>query len=190
LDDALRDGNPIRAIIRDSGVNQDGKTETITTPSGEAQEELIRACYKRAGLDPSLTTYFEAHGTGTATGDPIEVKTIASVFGNSRPADQPLRIGSVKTNLGHMEAASGVAAVIKVVLALEKGQIPPSINFKKPNEKLHLEEWRLKVGQAVLPNVTARQPANDELGPNGARAMAREEWRAARFHQQLWVWWL
>ena len=77
LDDALRDGDPIRAIIRDSGVNQDGKTETITTPSGEAQEALVRECYRRAGLDPAQTTYFEAHGTGTPTGDPIEVAAIA-----------------------------------------------------------------------------------------------------------------
>jgi len=151
LDDAIRDGNPIRAVIRESGVNQDGKTETITTPSGEAQEALIRACYQRAGLDPSLTTYFEAHGTGTRTGDPIEVKAIASVFKDSRPADQPLRIGSVKTNIGHTETASGVAAVIKVVLALENGQIPPSVNFEEPNEKLHLEEWKLKVGHSLLP---------------------------------------
>ncbi|KAK3389414.1 hypothetical protein B0H63DRAFT_518643 [Podospora didyma] len=143
LDGALRDGNPIRAIIRDSGVNQDGKTETITTPSGEAQESLIRACYRRAGLDPAQTTYFEAHGTGTPTGDPIEVGAIASVFKHS--IDEPLRIGSVKTNIGHTETASGVAAIIKVALALEKRQIPPSINFKKPNEKLHLKEWNLKV---------------------------------------------
>ncbi|KAK3936681.1 lovastatin diketide synthase LovF [Diplogelasinospora grovesii] len=143
LDDAIRDGDPIRAIIRDSGVNQDGKTETITTPSGEAQEALIRACYRRAGLDPAETTYFEAHGTGTPTGDPIEVKAIASVFKGTR--DEPLRIGSVKTNIGHTETASGVAAIIKVALALEKGQIPPSINFEKPNKKLQLDEWRLKV---------------------------------------------
>ncbi|KAK5652872.1 hypothetical protein OQA88_9538 [Cercophora sp. LCS_1] len=149
LDDALRDGNPIRAIIRDSGVNQDGRTETITTPSGEAQEVLIRACYARAGLNPAHTTYFEAHGTGTPTGDPIEVKAIASVFRDSRPPDQPLAIGSVKTNIGHTETASGVAAVIKVVLALEKGQIPPSINFKEPNKKLHLDEWRLKVANKL-----------------------------------------
>ena len=147
LDDALRDGNPIRAVIRDTGVNQDGKTETITTPSGEAQEALIRACYARAGLDPAQTTYFEAHGTGTPTGDPIEVKAIASVFKDSRSSDEPLRIGSVKTNIGHTETASGVAAIIKVALALEKGQIPPSINFKKPNEKLRLGEWKLKVSQ-------------------------------------------
>jgi len=145
LDDALRDGDPIRAIIRDSGVNQDGKTETITTPCGDAQEALIRACYKRAGLDPSETTYFEAHGTGTPTGDPIEVGAIAKVFKDTRPAGEPLRIGSVKTNIGHTETASGVAAVIKVALALERGQIPPSINFEEPNKKLSLDDWKLKV---------------------------------------------
>ncbi|KAK0741973.1 hypothetical protein B0T21DRAFT_408828 [Apiosordaria backusii] len=145
LDDALRDGDPIRAIIRETGVNQDGKTETITTPSGEAQEALIRACYRKAGLDPSQTTYFEAHGTGTPTGDPIEVKAISSVFQDTRHGDDPLRIGSVKTNIGHTETASGVAAIIKVALALEKGQIPPSVNFEKPNEKLRLDDWKLKI---------------------------------------------
>lgn len=147
LDDALRDGDPIRAIIRESGVNQDGKTETITTPSGEAQEALIRACYQKAGLDPTHTTYFEAHGTGTPTGDPIEARAIASVFSHGRASDEPLRVGSVKTNIGHTETASGVAAIIKVALALEKGQIPPSINFKNPNDKLNLEEWKLKVSK-------------------------------------------
>lgn len=146
LDAALRDGDPIRAIIRDSGINQDGKTETITTPSGEAQEALIRACYERAGLDPGHTTYFEAHGTGTPTGDPIEVGAIASVFKDSRKdSSDLLRIGSVKTNIGHTETASGVAAIIKVALALERGQIPPSVNFEKPNAKLSLDEWKLKV---------------------------------------------
>lgn len=150
LDDALRDGDPIRAIIRETGVNQDGKTETITTPSGEAQEALIRACYKKAGLDPSQTTYFEAHGTGTPTGDPIEVKAISSVFQDTRPSDDPLRIGSVKTNIGHTETASGVAAIIKVALALEKGQIPPTVNYEKPNEKLRLYDWKLKVSDPAV----------------------------------------
>lgn len=153
LDDALRDGDPIRAIIRDSGVNQDGKTETITTPSGEAQEALVRECYRRAGLDPSQTGYFEAHGTGTPTGDPIEVAAIASVFKDTRTHGEPLRIGSVKTNIGHTETASGVAAIIKVALALEKGQIPPSINFEKPNAKLHLDEWNLKVRVFGFPSL-------------------------------------
>jgi acyl transferase domain-containing protein len=149
LDDALRDGDPIRGIIRGSAVNQDGKTETITTPSQEAQEELIRLCYHRAGLDLAETTYFEAHGTGTPTGDPIEARAIASVFKDTRPSDEPLRIGSVKTNIGHCETASGLASIIKVAMALERGQIPPSINFEQPNPSIHLEKWNLKASPKV-----------------------------------------
>lgn len=144
LDDALRDGDPIRAVIRGTGLNQDGKTDTITTPSQKAQEELIRTVYRTSGLDPSQTTYFEAHGTGTPTGDPIETRAIASVFQEKRSREQPLRIGSVKTNVGHTETTSGLASIIKVAMALEKGQIPPSINFEKPNKNIHLDEWNLK----------------------------------------------
>lgn len=143
LKDALADGDSIRAVIRETYLNQDGKTETITSPSQEAQEALMRECYRRAGLSPRDTQYFEAHGTGTPTGDPIEARAIAAVFGANRT--ESLRIGSVKTNIGHTEAASGLAGLIKVVLALEKGQIPPSANFDKPNPKLKLEEWGLKV---------------------------------------------
>ena len=151
LDDALRDGDPIRAVIRETGANQDGKTETITTPSGSAQAELIRDCYLRAGLDPAETTYFEAHGTGTATGDPIEAKAIASVFKDSRPLGQPpLLLGSVKTNIGHTETASGLASIIKVTLALEKGYIPPNINFEKANPGLDLPGWNIKVSHLLL----------------------------------------
>ncbi|KAI1171395.1 hypothetical protein F4777DRAFT_582964 [Nemania sp. FL0916] len=154
LDDALACGDPIRAVIRETCLNQDGRTETITTPSQTAQEELMHECYRRAGLDPRDTQYFEAHGTGTPTGDPIEAGAIANVFGQGRgprkgprssEEQEPLRIGSLKTNIGHTEAASGLASLIKVVLALEKGQIPPSINFETPNPKLALEEWHLKV---------------------------------------------
>ena len=164
LDDALRDGDPIRAIIRGTGVNQDGKTETITTPSQEAQAALIRACYQKAGLDPSQTAYFvskslhliclseclcrgmkEAHGTGTPTGDPIEARAIASVFQNKKTNGQFVRLGSIKANIGHTETASGLASIIKVAMMLEKGQIPPSVNFEKPNEKLDLQGWNLKV---------------------------------------------
>ncbi|KAK4677801.1 Type I Iterative PKS [Podospora pseudoanserina] len=173
LDDALRDGDPIRAIIRETGVNQDGKTETITTPSGEAQEALIRACYKKAGLDPSQTTYFEAHGTGTPTGDPIEVKAISSVFQDTRPSGDPLRIGSVKTNIGHTETASGVAAIIKVALALEKGQIPPSVNYEKPNEKLRLDDWKLKVPTELEPwdgKEDVRRASINNFGYGGSNA--------------------
>lgn len=150
LDDALRDGDPIRAVIRETGMNQDGKTPTITSPSGEAQEALMRACYERSGLSPKDTTYVEAHGTGTKTGDPIEVAAIGAVFGNVRPSDQPLLIGSVKSNLGHTEAASGLAAIIKVVKAFENGQIPPSVNFERENPVLNLDSWNLKVSTLLL----------------------------------------
>ncbi|RDW76674.1 type I polyketide synthase [Aspergillus mulundensis] len=146
LSDALRDGDPVRGVIRESFLNQDGKTETITSPSQEAQEALIRECYRRAGLSPADTQYFEAHGTGTPTGDPIEARSIAAVFGDR---EQPLRIGSVKTNIGHTEAASGLAGLIKVVLAMEKGYIPPSVNFESPNPKLKLDEWKLKVAERL-----------------------------------------
>ena len=145
LDDALRDGDPVRAVIRGSGLGQDGKTETITTPSEEAQKSLIREVYRKAGLDPVETTYFEAHGTGTPTGDPIEARAIASVFQHTRTSENPLLVGSVKTNVGHTETASGLAGIIKVAMALEKGQIPPSINFENANTKLHFDEWNLKV---------------------------------------------
>ncbi|KAH6850667.1 hypothetical protein B0I37DRAFT_396989 [Chaetomium sp. MPI-CAGE-AT-0009] len=157
LSDALAAGDPIRAVIRDTYLNQDGKTETITSPSQAAQEALIRECYRRAGLSPQGTQYFEAHGTGTPTGDPIEARAIAAVLGAGR-ADK-LRIGSIKTNIGHTEAASGLAGLIKVVLALEKGQIPPSVNFEKPNPKLKLDEWGLKVATELEPwPVTGDEP--------------------------------
>ncbi|KAI1778855.1 polyketide synthase module [Hypoxylon cercidicola] len=146
LKDALAAGDPIRAIIRESVLNQDGKTETLTSPSQAAQEALMRDCYAKAGIEPSRTQYFEAHGTGTTTGDPIEAGAIASVFqSHKRREEEALRIGSVKTNIGHTEATSGLASVIKVVLAMEKGVLPPSINFEKPNPKLALDDWRLKV---------------------------------------------
>ncbi|KAL4786915.1 hypothetical protein BJX76DRAFT_364738 [Aspergillus varians] len=146
LKDAVAAGDPVRAIIRESVLNQDGKTETLTSPSQDAQEALMRDCYAKAGIEPSQTQYFEAHGTGTATGDPIEAGAIAAVFqSHRRTENEALRIGSVKTNIGHTEATSGLAGVIKVVLAMEMGALPPSINFEKPNPRLTLDEWRLKV---------------------------------------------
>lgn len=154
LSDALAAGDPVRAVIRETALNQDGKTDTITTPSGAAQEELMRECYRRAGLDPRGTQYFEAHGTGTQAGDPIEAQAMANVFGAGEGRDDEanyLRIGSVKSNVGHTEAASGLAAVIKGVLSLENGLIPPSVNYQTPNPKLKLDEWRLKVATELQP---------------------------------------
>ena len=142
---AIRDRDNIRAIIRNSGSNQDGKTNGITFPSGEAQADLMRSVYQSAGLDPLDTSYVEAHGTGTAAGDPVEAQAIASVFAEKREIDNPLYVGSVKTNIGHLEAASGLAAIVKTVFALEEGVIPPNTNFEKPNKDIPLEEWKIKV---------------------------------------------
>lgn len=108
---ALRGQDPIRAVIRETALNQDGRTSTITAPSDKAQERLIRECYRKAGLDMSQTSYIEAHGTGTATGDPLEVSAISAAFDG-----QALQMGSIKANIGHTEAASGIAAIIKVVI--------------------------------------------------------------------------
>ena len=148
LRDALEAGDPVRAVIRESLLNQDGKTDTITQPSERAQIQLMRDCYRHAGLSPSETQYFEAHGTGTPTGDPIEARAIAAVFGahsDARRRTRPLILGSVKTNIGHTGAASGLASVIKVVLAMERNQIPPSINYEKPNREMRFQEWGLEV---------------------------------------------
>ncbi|XXG96001.1 hypothetical protein Hte_002278 [Hypoxylon texense] len=174
LNDALACGDPIRALIRETCLNQDGKTETITTPSQTAQEELMHECYRRAGLDPRDTQYFEAHGTGTPTGDPIEARAIAAVFGGPERAEA-LRFGSVKTNIGHTESVSGLASLIKVVLALEKRQIPPSINYKAPNPKLALGEWRIAVATdlqhwpATAPSQPRRASVNN-FGYGGSNA--------------------
>ncbi|KAL8831917.1 MAG: hypothetical protein Q9191_000596 [Dirinaria sp. TL-2023a] len=121
LDAAIHDSDNIRAVIRNTGVNQDGRTNGITYPSCEAQAKLMDETYQAAGLKPIETSYVEAHGTGTAAGDPVEAEAISKVFGNGRSIDEPLVIGSVKTNIGHLEAASGLTAMVKVIFALENG---------------------------------------------------------------------
>lgn len=156
LDDALRDGDAIRAVIRETGVNQDGYTETITSPSPRAQQQLMEDCYRRAGLEPAQTTYIEAHGTGTPTGDPVEAKAIAATFRRqqtdgmpSQAQQPPLFLGSVKTNIGHTETASGLASVIRAALCLEKRQIPPHLNFEQANQELKLDDMSMKVGRRI-----------------------------------------
>jgi acyl transferase domain-containing protein len=114
-------------------------------PNRVAQETLIRGVYARAGLDPLNTDFVEAHGTGTQAGDPIETGAISQVFGAGRSPDKPVRIGSIKTNLGHLEGASGVAGVIKAVLMLENRMFLPNRNFEKINPRILLEDWNLKV---------------------------------------------
>lgn len=148
LEDALRDGDTVRAVIRNSGSNQDGRTSGITMPNRDAQAGLIRSVYKAAGLDPLETSFVEAHSTGTAIGDPIEASAIGEVF--RRPINTtPLYVGSLKTNIGHLEGTSGVVSIIKVVLMLEKGFILPNCDFKVTNPKIPMADWNMKVESSL-----------------------------------------
>ncbi|HTH90285.1 polyketide synthase, partial [Mycobacterium sp.] len=124
LEDAIRDGDRIRAVIRGSAINQDGASGGLTVPNGVAQQRVIADALKRADLEPSDVEYLEAHGTGTSLGDPIEAQAAGAVLGAGREASQPLLIGSAKTNIGHLEAAAGIAGVIKVILSLENELLP------------------------------------------------------------------
>ncbi|KAI2689896.1 hypothetical protein CBS147355_347 [Penicillium roqueforti] len=174
LETALRDGDPIRAVIRNTAANQDGKTATLTSPSQEAQQTLMRECYEVAALNPVDTAYVEAHGTGTQAGDTIEAHALGTVFGNGRPGEHPLLIGSVKTNIGHTEAASGLAGIIKAVMALEKGKIPPHLNYESPNEKISLETLKLKIPLSLQswPSHSLRRASINNFGYGGANAHA------------------
>ncbi|KAI3012330.1 hypothetical protein CBS147346_707 [Aspergillus niger] len=137
-------GDDIRAVVRATGSNHDGTKQGITLPSAAGQEELIWKTYRSAGLDPADTTYVEAHGTGTGRGDPLETKALGTVFGSKR-RQQPLYVGSIKSNIGHTEGASGLAGIIKATMALEKGQIPPNMHFKIPNPDIKFDEWQIEV---------------------------------------------
>jgi acyl transferase domain-containing protein len=142
LSEALRDGNNILAVIRGSAINHDGRSSGLTVPNGPAQQAVIRAALKDAQLSPSEVHYLEAHGTGTSLGDPIEVGALGAVFSERQ---EPLIIGSVKTNIGHLEAAAGMAGLIKVVLALQHGEIPPSLHFHLPNPHIPWSELPVAV---------------------------------------------
>ncbi|RMJ15894.1 hypothetical protein CDV36_004437 [Fusarium kuroshium] len=151
LDQALKDNDKIRSVIVNTGTNQDGKTVGISTPSGEAQERLMRDVYARAGINPEEVGFIEAHGTGTKVGDPIEAGALSRVFGNGRTKRFPLYIGSVKTNVGHLENASGIASIIKATLMLEKGFLLPNLNFEKANPNIPLDKWNMKVPINIRP---------------------------------------
>lgn len=133
LSDAIADGDNILALIRGSAVNQDGPSSGLTVPNGVAQQALIRKALANARVEPGQISYVEAHGTGTSLGDPIEVESLGAVLCQERSPQEPLIIGSAKTNIGHLESASGVAGLIKVVLALQHQEIPPHLHLKNPN---------------------------------------------------------
>lgn len=148
LADAVRDGDPIRAVIRNTGINQDGKTNGIMLPSPEAQQQLTSSLYRQAGLDPNDVCYIEAHGTGTQAGDAAEVTSIKQVFASAaRTRERPLFLGSIKANLGHSESTSGLAGVIKTVIALENATIPPlaALETLKPDLHSLLESTEIMV---------------------------------------------
>ena len=145
LSKAIQDGDTIRAVIRNSGANTDGRTPGITQPSREAQAELIRETYREAGLPLNETRFFEAHGTGTPIGDPREAGSIADVFKIHRTESDPLIVGAVKSNIGHLEGASGLAGLIKAICILETGIIPGNAFMEKLNPQIPAHEWNLKV---------------------------------------------
>ncbi|KAJ2993259.1 hypothetical protein NUW58_g1893 [Xylaria curta] len=151
LKDAVKNGDMIRAVIRSTGTNQDGRTPSLTQPSPEAQEELIRQVYKKAHLSLEPTRYVEAHGTGTPVGDPIEMKAIGRVFRPYRSAKNPLYVGSVKANIGHLEGCSGLAGIIKSILILEKGIVVPNALFQRPNDNMDVEFYHTTVPTEPIP---------------------------------------
>ena len=145
LQDALADGDNIQALIRGSAVNQDGTSNGLTAPNGPSQQMVIRQALQNAGVTPAQISYVEAHGTGTSLGDPIEVKSLKAVLTEGRDLDHPCWIGSVKTNIGHLEAAAGIAGLLKVVLQLQHGEIFPHLHLKQLNPYIRLQGTPLSI---------------------------------------------
>lgn len=143
LSDAMESGDRIHAVIRGTAVNHDGRSSGLTVPNPAAQQAVIRAALQDAGVEPKDVGLVEAHGTGTALGDPIEIRALDSVFGGSRGRSRPLPVGAVKSNLGHLEAAAGMAGLLKLVLALSREEIPPNLHLERPTP--HLEWDRLPI---------------------------------------------
>lgn len=168
LSAAVRDGDPIRAVIRATGANCDGKSAGITSPNPKAHESLMKGVYARAQLDSHETPFVECHGTGTAAGDPLELEAVAKIFGNEKET----YIGSVKPNFGHSEGASGLTSIIKATMALENQIIPPQVNFSTPNPKIPFEDANLKVPVDATPWPKERQEriSVNSFGVTGANA--------------------
>lgn len=169
LSRALADGNPIIALLRGSAVNHDGPSSGLTVPNKLAQERLIQQALQNARVDASTVSYLEAHGTGTALGDPIEIRAVDAVYGQGRT--QPLLIGSAKTNIGHLEAAAGVAGLMKVALALQHGEIPAHLHFHQPNPYLNWADLPLTVPTQNTPWPTSTHlAAVSSFGLSGTNA--------------------
>lgn len=170
LDQALADGDPIAAVIRGSAVNQDGASGGLTVPSGPSQQAVIRAALAAAGVAANDVDYIEAHGTGTPLGDPIEMGALRQTYGRDR--HDPLWIGSVKANVGHLEAAAGIAGLVRVVRSLETGLIPPQRGYSVPNPKIDWSGWPARIATEVVPwpDRATRLAAISAFGLSGTNA--------------------
>ena len=173
LSRAIADGDPVQGVILGTSINQDGHTNGIMLPSPEAQTRLVQDACRDAGIAPEDIGFVEAHGTGTAVGDPIEAHALAEALCGNRSADAPLPIGSIKTNLGHLETAAGVAGLLKAMLVLKHRQIPPSLHFSTPNPHIDFEKLKLRVPTQLesFPNGTAERLVGvNSFGFGGANA--------------------
>ncbi|KAL8969810.1 MAG: hypothetical protein Q9183_001817 [Haloplaca sp. 2 TL-2023] len=176
LSDALRDGDPIRGLLRSSAVNSNGRVPAvgITHPNRDGQADVIKHAYRRGGnLDPRLTGYFECHGTGTAVGDPLEVHAVSLAMNEQRAdTEEALTVGAVKPNIGHSEAASGLSALIKAVLMVERGMIPPTKGVINPSPAIKWDEWKVKVNTEPIPfpELPVRRVSVNSFGYGGTNA--------------------
>lgn len=171
MDKAIEDGDPIRGVILGSAINQDGRTiEGITHPSSTAQAALEKQLYKKLNMNPAAISYVEAHGTGTAAGDKVELNALAEVFCENRT--EPLYVGSIKSNIGHLECASGLAGLIKSLLILENGCIPPNADFRNPKDGLRLTERNITVPSIPVswPEGTPARVSVNSFGYGGTNA--------------------
>ena len=180
LSDAVKAGDRIYALVRGSAVNHDGASGGLTVPSGPAQEQVIAAALEDARLQPADVQYVEAHGTGTPLGDPIELRALHKVYGKGRTA--PLIVGSIKTNMGHTEAAAGLAGVIKATLAMRAARVPPHLHFQTPNPRIQWDELQIEVPAAgrEWPAAERRRAGISSFGLNGTNAhVVLEEYTGA-----------
>ncbi|MFF7357291.1 SDR family NAD(P)-dependent oxidoreductase [Streptomyces filipinensis] len=151
LSRALADGDPVHAVIRGGAVGQDGASNGLMAPNPKAQEAVVRAAHAKAGVHPADIGYVEAHGTGTILGDPIEAKALGAVLGDGRSPDRPCLIGSVKSNLGHMEAAAGIGGLIKAALMVRHRMVPPTLHYRSPNPHIPFDDLPLRVADTLQP---------------------------------------
>ena len=178
-------GDTIRAVVRGSLLNQDGHTPSVVQPSSRAQKNLIERAYEQAGLEMHETKYIEAHGTGTVVGDSVEAEAISSAFRGT--GDSTIYVGAVKSNIGHLEAASGIAGIIKAIMVLEKAVIPPNYEFLTASTKIPFREWKLKVRNFPGLYLDTATLLIFHVGTSSSGILARQRCSSC-FHQWVRLW--